>query len=76
MNFSRKVKCVDSTNQPRLCVGATYNVVCEVNDGIAQRGGEDKPAKGFIVMEEGESNALPYVYNRSRFAELVEVEQA
>jgi hypothetical protein len=67
--FNRRVVCVKSEGQPALNQGSEYLVVAEIEQGTCDRGdGGSKPVKGLMVMPVDESRAIPYVYDRTRFA--------
>lgn len=64
------VKCINSFRQPRLQAGAIYEVVLDVT--TSNRPGRSGNSSGYIVKLDGDTAAIPYVYDRDRFEPVAE----
>lgn len=65
-----RVRCIDSSDQPRLVQGAVYKVMLDVAQGL--RPGNPEPVSGYVVMLEGDTVAIPYCYDPQRFTPVKE----
>lgn len=62
-----RVKCVNADGQPRLVAGGIYRLVLDVTEATRPgHGGEN--VSGYLVTADGDTVAIPYVYDRERFA--------
>lgn len=59
------LRCINASGQPRLILDGYYELVLDVQK--AYRPGRDEAQSGYVVKPEGDSIAIPYVYNRNRF---------